>query len=265
VESLRGPLLGARFFASIVLATLALSATAPSPARADDEADARHGLELTVGGGVSLSSERPEELQLAPGGQFTARAMLDLGEFRFDAWGFMPDATRPELFHVRGDARVFFLTLHDFTMRRTPEAELVRFMAGVGSESDIPGGAGRLMFDLGVIGVRVGRANAGPRPVNEAYGAYLGLTMRLRVGEVRDELRIAAHGMTRPTAFPLGFSVDAMFASMAWGVTASNRFYVQAVRAGPFSMGPEVHVQLEMLVEGMVFTSTVGAAGTLGF
>lgn len=243
---------------------LVLVTLAPLRVEAQDPASARHHLELAVGGGLHLVGDPPENpANLVAGGQLGARVLVDLVHARLEASGLLPDPSRPELFQLRGHARLLFVTLHDFTWRRGPHGELVRVLAGLGGEIDL-GDVGHLMLDLGVALVRLGSTELATRPFSESYGGYAGVTLRLRVGEVRDELRVAVHGLAHPPVLGPGFSIDAMVASIAGGVTASNRFYVQVLREGVISLGPEVHAQLEMLLEGLVVVSTVGIAGTLG-
>lgn len=56
-----------------------------------------------------------------------------------------------------------------------------------------------------------------------------------------------------------------MFDGFRTGFTASNRLYVQALREGVVSLGPQLDVQVEYLPEGPVILATLSVAGTFGF
>ena len=261
----------AHLYLALGAATLVASALATSAASADegetsnhDTMSGRHRLELAVGGGLSWISDRPDGIDVAVGGQLSARAMFDLVHVRAEAWMIVPDPSRPDLFQLRGDARLLFLTVHDFTLRRGDGGELLRLFAGVGGEIDLPDDVGHLMLNTGFAMIRSGGIDAMERPFDEAYGAYVGLTARLHFWEIRDELRVAVHGMMRPPTIGLDFSVGGLLAQLEGGVTASNRLYVQALREGVVSLGPELQAQFEVLPAGPVFLWTLGVSGTLG-
>lgn len=242
---------------SIALALALLGA--PAGARADDPAR-RHVLEVSAGGGLSWISTEPERVDLRVGGQLSARVALDLVHARADVRGVMPDPSVPDRFSLRADGRLLFLALHDLTWRRTEGAELLRIYGGLGGDIDLPDGVGHLMLGAGVAALRLARDHA----FSEAYGAYAGATLRLRFWEIRDELRVAVHGVTAPPALGPGFGVDQVFAGLRAGVTVENRLYVQALREGVASLGPELIVSFEELLEGPVLVATLGLAGTLG-
>lgn len=236
----------------------------------DDTDDAydgggRHRLELAVGGGLSWISDRPENVDVVFGGQLNARVMFDLVHVRADGWFLMPDPTRPDRFQLRADGRLLFVTVHDFTWRRSDTAgELLRLFAGLGGEIDLPEDVGHFMLNAGFAMIRSGGLEDVERPFDEAYGAYAGITLRLHFWELRDELRVAVHGMMRPPTIGLDFSVDRLFDGLEPGVTASNRLYLQALREGVVSLGPEVQAQVETLPAGVAFQWTLGVSGTLG-
>ena len=238
----------------------------PVSASADDDGHGRHRVELSVGGGLSWMSDAPEQLDLQVGGQLSARAMVDLIHVRGEAWATMPDPSRPDRFQLRADARLLFVTVHDFTWRRTDAGELFRLMGGLGGEIDLPDDYGHLMLNLGFAMTRLGSFEGVERPFSEAYGGYAGVTARLHFWEIRNELRVAVHGMMPPPelTLDLAFSPEQILAGLQFGVTASNRLYVQALREGVISLGPELVVQYEHLVEGPVFLATLGVSGTLG-
>jgi hypothetical protein len=120
------------------------------------------------------------------------------------------------------------------------------------------------MLDVGFAMVRAGSFDNVDRPFDESYGGYVGLTARLHFWEIRDELRVAVHAMMRPPTIGPDFSVGGLFAQLQPGVTASNRLYVQALREGAVSVGPELSSQIEMLLAGPVFVGTLGLSGTIG-
>ena len=62
----------------------------------------------------------------------------------------------------------------------------------------------------------------------------------------------------------LAFSPEQILAGLQFGVTASNRLYIQALREGVVSLGPELMIQYEHLVEGPAIVATLGLSGTLG-
>jgi hypothetical protein len=238
----------------------------PAPARADGEAtDAmadRHVLELTLGGGMSLVSDDPARLDLGVGGQLAGRAMVDVEHARVDARVVMRDPSRPDRFQLRGDGRLLFLAVHDFTWRVSDAGELLRLFGGVGGEITLPGDVGELTLSLGFAMVRLGSAPEVERQLSESYGPYAGLTARLRFWEIRDELRVAVHGLVHPSDFGLALDLAPMIEQLALGVTVSNRLYLQALRAGGLSAGPELTIQYEGLLEGEVVFATLGIAGT---
>lgn len=243
---------------------LALSAYS-APVSADDGGE-RHELELALGGGLSWQSADPSNLDFSPGGALTARAMVDLGHARFDARAMMLDPTRPELFEVRGDARVLFVTVHDLTWRRTASGELFRLFAGLGGEIDLPDDVAHLMLNLGFAMTRHGGFDQLERPLTEAYGAYAGVTLRAHFGEFRDELRVAGHAMMVPPELDLELALapETIFDGLVGGATVSNRMYLQVIREGVISAGPELFLSFEQLVDGPVFQGTLGVSGTLG-
>jgi len=248
--------------ASILLTLL----TIPLSAQADDDGHGRHRIEVGVGGGMSWLSDAPEDLDLQVGGQLSARAMVDLIHVRGEAWAMIPDPSRPDLFQLRGDARLLFVTVHDFTWRRSDSGELFRLMAGLGGEIDLPEDVGHLMLNLGFAMTRLGSFDGVERPFSEAYGGYAGVTARLHFWEIRNELRVAVHGMMPPPelTLDLAFSPEQILAGLQFGVTASNRLYIQALREGVVSLGPELMIQYEHLVEGPAIVATLGLSGTLG-
>ncbi|HJL18101.1 MAG TPA: hypothetical protein RMH99_20730 [Sandaracinaceae bacterium LLY-WYZ-13_1] len=254
---------------AIAVVVLVLSSL-PSPAVAQDEGDdgmaSRHRFELGVSAGLSWISDAPDRFDLGLGGQLGARTMVDLIHVRGDASFLMPDPTRPDHMQLRADARLLFLVAHDFTWRRSDAGELIRLMAGLGGEIDLPADVGHLMMSVGFAMTRLGAIGGSDGQLQESYGAYAGLAARLHFWEIRDELRVAVHGMMPPPelALSLDFSVDSIFAELTAGVTASNRLYVQALREGPISLGPELLVQVEQLPSGFVVLSTLGVSGTLG-
>lgn len=247
------------------VSTVMLAAAPAWSVRAEDRPDARHRLEVAAAVGASLLGDHPEEpRQLDPGGALGGRALVDLGEASVEAWAFFPDPSQPERFQLRGRGRLFFLTLHDLTLRRSASGELLRVLAGLGGELALPDDAGHLIFDVGVAAVRLGSTETVTRSFSESYGAYVGLALHLRAGEVRNDLRLAVHGLVPLPLAGSGFSLDAALASVVGGVTTSNRLYVQSYREGAASAGPELHTQVEMLVEGLVVVTTVGIAGVVG-
>ncbi|MEZ4340107.1 MAG: hypothetical protein R3B82_26090 [Sandaracinaceae bacterium] len=234
-------------------------------ARADEGGGGRHRLEVAVLGGMSWMSE-PERLDVELGGQIGARAMLDLIHVRAEAWAVMPDPTRPDLFQLRGDARLLFVTVHDFTWRRTEQGELLRLLAGLGGEIDLPDDVGHLMLDVGFAMTRLGAIDGEGRAFSEAYGAFAGVTARMHFWEIRNELRLAVHAMMHPPelVLSLDFDVGSLFQGLTPGVTASNRLYLQVLREDVISLGPQLDVQVDVLLEGTSVSWNLGIAGTLG-
>jgi hypothetical protein len=188
--------------------------------------------------------------------------MVDLTHVRADASFVLLDPTRPELFQLRGDARLLFVVVHDFTLRRTEAGELIRLLAGLGGEIDLPDDVGHLMLNLGFAMTRLGGFDAVARQSSETYGAYAGVTARVHFWEVRDELRIAVHAMTEPPE--LSLDVGSIFDGFQAGFTASNRLYLQALREGVVSLGPQLDVQVETMARGLVVIASLSIAGTLG-
>lgn len=231
-----------------------------APAAAQDGGE-RHLFELGIGGGLSMISPDPSTLDVQAGGQLGARMMLDVEHARFDARAVLPDPTRPEEWWVRADARLLFLVVHDFTWRRTPRTELLRVYGGLGPDIELPEGVGHLMIDAGAAVVHLYRDG---QPFSESYGAYAGFTLRLSFWEIRDELRFAVHGITAPPEIDLGFSIDSVVNGLRAGMLIENRFYLQVLREGAASLGPELVVSYEDLLEGPAFTLTLGVSGVLG-
>ncbi len=62
----------------------------------------------------------------------------------------------------------------------------------------------------------------------------------------------------------LSLDVGSMFDGFSAGCTVSNRLYVQALREGVVSLGPELAVQVETTDQGPVILATLSVAGTLG-
>ena len=251
---------------SFLTLSCVLGATA-GPARADDEEASdgmagRHRIELELAGGACWVSDDPDHLDVGIGGQLSARAMLDLTHVRADASFLLLDPTRPEFFQLRGDARLLFVVVHDFTWRRTEAGELIRLLGGLGGEIDLPDDVSHLMLDVGFAMARMGKFDEVACQSSESYDAYAGVTARVHFWEVRDELRIAVHGMTEPPE--LSLDVGAMFDGFQAGFTASNRLYVQALREGVVSLGPQLDVEVETLRQGVVVVASLGIAGTLG-
>lgn len=248
-------------YVALLLLTLAV---APSIARADG--GERHQLEFSLGGGASLLSDAPERVDLLFGGQLNSRLMVDLAHVRTDVTATMPDPTRPDLFQLRGDARLLYVAVHDFTWRRSDAGELIRLFAGVGGDIDLPEDIGHVMLTVGFAMARLGGFENIERSMAENYGGFVGITLRLHVWEIRDELRIAVHGMLNPAdiVLSLDFDVDQALALLEPGVTISNRLYIQVVREGPISAGPQLDVQIEQLFGGLAVYSTLGVGGTLG-
>lgn len=247
----------------LALAT-ALSAPRARADEGDDSAAARHVLEVGVGGGLGMMSDSPSTLDVDYGGQMGARAALDLIHVRADATALIPDLSHPDQFQIRGDARLLFAVVHDFTWRRTGAGELLRLFAGVGGEVDLPDDFGHLMLDVGFAMHRLSPLDGNDRLIEESYGAYAGLTLRMHFWEIRDELRLAGHAMVDPRDLVLSLDVGSMFEQLRPGFTASNRLYLQALREGAFSVGPELVVSYEGLLAGPVVYATLGLAGTLG-
>ncbi|MBX3273692.1 MAG: hypothetical protein KF729_25735 [Sandaracinaceae bacterium] len=253
---------------AIAILVLAVSGHALD-ARAEDEPEPpnpRRRLALAVSGGAAWMSDAPGQLDVAMGGQLGARVMVDLDLARAEASFVIPDASRPERFQLRADGRLLFVSIHELTLRRTGAGELLRLFAGIGGDVDLPDGAGALGLGLGFAMNRLGAFDDVERPMSEAYGGYVGLTLRLRVGEVQNDLRVAVHAMMPPPslALSLDFGPEQLFAGLEPGVTASNRLYVQALREGSFSAGPQLDAQLETMFGGVVLLWTLGIAGTLG-
>jgi hypothetical protein len=199
------------------------------------------------------------------GGALSARAMVDVTHARLDARYLLRDPTRPDRFELRGDARLLFVTVHDVTWRRSERGELLRLLAGFGGEIDIEDAA-HLMLNLGFAMSRHGGYDQVERPLTEAYGGYVGATLRLHVGAVRDELRLAAHAMMTPPEPTLELALDpgSVFDGLVFGVTASNRLFVELLSEGPLTLGPELFVSFGQLVDGPLFQATLGLGGVLG-
>lgn len=250
-----------RSFASLAALLVLLG---PSRGHADDDASARHVFELAVGGGLSWSSPNPERLDLSLGGQLSGRAMLELDVLRLEGNAVIPDASRPDLAQLRGAGRLLFVTVHDVTWRRSSANELLRIMAGFGGEVGLPEDSGALVLGIGFAMVHLDPADGSGQPRSELYGAYAGLALRLRLWEIRDELRIAAHAMMPPPDVLAVAGGADVFAGLVGGVTVSNRLYLQALREGPISAGPELFVQVEQLPTGPVVLATLGLTVTLG-
>lgn len=253
-----------------VVTCCASAVIAPAAARADEGDDSqsgRHRLEVAVGGGLSWLSDAPEGIAVGLGGQASARAMLDLIHVRAEAQVVLPDLTRPDRFQLRGDARLLFLVVRDLLWRRSEAGELMRFMGGLGGEIDLPDDSGHLMLDLGVAMTRFGPLDEATRAATESYGGYAGVTLRLHLWEIRDELRVAVHAMSHPPSLTLdasGLDMDQLLGGITAGATVTNRLYLQALREGPVSLGPELTTQVDVLLEGPVLLMTLGLAGTLG-
>ena len=250
------------------IAVLAVWGHAPD-ARAQgepEEPSPRRRLVLAVSGGAAWMSDVPGRLDVELGGQLGARLMIDLDVARAEASLLIPDASRPDRFQLRADGRLLFVTVHELTLRRTGAGELLRLFAGVGGDVELPDRAGALSLGLGFAMNRLGAFDDVERPMSETYGAYVGVTLRLRIGEVQNELRVAAHAMMRPPPLVLApdFDLEQLAAGLAPGITASNRLYLQALREGSFSAGPQLDAQLETMLEGVVLVWTLGIAGTLG-
>lgn len=250
-----------------------LAQLAPATARADDRdgssdsASGRHLVEVGVGGGMLWISDDPDGVDVQVAGQLSARVAIDLIHVRAEAWAVMPDPTRPDRFQLRADGRLLFVTVHDFTWRRTDAGETLRLLAGLGGEVDLPDDTGHLMLNLGFAMTRRAGVDGTAVPVSEGYGAYAGVTARLHLWEIRDELRVAVHAMTHPPTLEVsadGLNMDALLGGITVGATVSNRLYVQALREGVVSLGPELNAQLDLLLEGPAFQWTLGVAGTLG-
>ncbi len=250
---------------ALLVLSLALGVSLSAPARAQADGE-RHLLEVAVGGGMSWQSADPTRMDVAPGGQLSARAMVDVTHARLDARYLMLDPSRPDWFDLRGDARLLFVTVHDVTWRRTADGELLRLFAGLGGEIDLPDDFGHLMLNVGFAMTRFGGYDGVERPLTEAYGAYAGVTGRIHFGPVRDELRIAVHGMTVPPELSLELALEPMqvFDDLVAGVTASNRLYVEVIAEDVITVGPELFVSIEQLVDGPVIQGTLGVSGTLG-
>ncbi len=254
------------FVAAVAYAIFA----APGGAQADDS-DAsedsmagRHVLEIGVGGGLRLMSDTPERLDVQMGGQLGGRVALDLIHIRADVSVLIPDPSNPERLQIRGDARLLFLIVQDFTWRSTAAGELFRLFAGLGGEVDLPDDVGHLMMGVGFAMNRLGPTGENTRQPTESYGGYAGITARVHFWEIRDELRVTVHAMLNPSAFVVSLDLGQMFDQLTVGATISNRLYLQALREGPFSVGPELVVSYEGLLEGPVVYATLGLSGTLG-
>ncbi|MGE0785109.1 MAG: hypothetical protein AB7S26_05425 [Sandaracinaceae bacterium] len=247
-----------------LLLALASLVVLASPARADDD-PWRHRVEVAVGGGMSFQSAAPERFDMGIGGQLNGRAMLDLIHVRFDARYLMLDPSRPDLFELRGDGRLLFITIHDLTWRRTSTGELLRLFAGLGGEFDLPEHSGYMTLNVGFAMTRLGGFEQVARDFTEAYGAFAGVTTRLHIGPVRDELRVAVHAMMAPPELTLALALDpdSIFDQLVPGVTASNRIYLEVLSESVISCGPELFVSFEQLVEGLVMQGTLGVSGTL--
>jgi len=249
-------------------AVLAVCLAVPGLAHADDadtdSMSGRHVLEIGVGGGMNLMSDAPEGLDVRVGGQLGGRLALDLVHLRADASVLIPDPTHMDRLQIRGDARLLFLVVRDFTWRTTAAGELLRVFAGLGGEVDLPEDSGHLMMDFGFAMHRLGPLGENGREPTESYGGYVGITARMHIWEIRDELRVAVHGMLNPSDFVLSLDVGQMFGQLTVGATVSNRLYLQALREGAFSVGPELVFSYEGLLEGPVVYATLGLSGTLG-
>ena len=241
-----------------------LAATLPASLASADEGG-RHLFELAVGGGMSWQSLEPTEVDVEVGGALQTRVMVDVVHARAEGRFLIVDPSRPELFDIRADARLLFVTVHDFTWRRTSQGELLRLFAGLGGDIDI-GDHFHLMLNLGFAMTRLGGFDGLERQLTETYGAYAGVVGRLHIGPVRDELRLAGHAMMQPPelSFELALAPETIFDELEGGLTASNRLYVEALREGVISIGPELFFSVEQLVGGPVFQGTLGVSGTLG-
>lgn len=250
-------------FAVAVLAVAAL-ASAASAQEEGEGPSRRHVMELGLGGGALFATDAPEDVDMRIRGALRGRLALDLTHARFDAAVTMSDPSVPDRLTVRGDGRLLFLAVHDFTWRRSDAGELIRLFGGVGGDIDLPDGIGQLMLSVGVAGVRLGPLEGTARALTESYGLYAGLTLRLRLWEIRDELRVAVHGLSQIPEITPELNVALVLEGLEPGVTVQNRMYIQAVRAGSFSFGPELVVSFEQMLGGPVFVSTLGLMGTLG-
>lgn len=236
-------------------------------AHADEEAATQPRprlVEVGVGGGLRWLSPDPGALDVGIGGQLSLDATLDLGFARAAGLAVMPDPARPDHLHVAANARVLFVMVHDFTWRRTGVNELLRLMAGVGGTVGLPDGIGELDLGVGFAMIHLAGSGATDQPLDESYGAYAGAALRLRLGPVRDELRIAVHGLLRPPGAAPVTGLGDLFGGFAGGVTGSNRLYVEGLVEGPVSLGPELLVAVEQLHDGPVLLATLGLRGTIG-
>jgi len=250
---------------SLVLAVAASLLAAPARA---DESDTdtmadRHVLEVEVAAALSMMSDSPERIDVDYGARLDGRVMLDLIHVRADATASIPDLSRPDRFQIRADGRLLFVIAHDFTWRTTGAGELLRLFGGLGGEVDLPDDFGHLMLSAGFAMHRMSPLDGNETLRFEEYGAYAGLTLRMHVWEIRDELRLAVHAMVDPSDFVLSLDVGSMFEQLEVGFTGSNRLYVQALREDAVSLGPELVVSYEGLLAGPVFYVTLGLAGTL--
>jgi len=218
-------------------------------------------FEASAGGGLSWISPDPSQLDLSVGGQLSGRVAIDVLQARAEAQIIVPDPTRWENLFLRADGRLLVLTVHDLTYRRDVSGELIRFQAGFGGDIDMPDQSGHLMIDAGFSMIRHAPSTG---VFTEAYGAYLGATLRLHIGPVTNETRFALHAMFPPPQISLDFSLDTVWASIQGGVTVSDRIYLHVIEEGPVSAGPELLVQVEQLPEGAVILSTLSVVGTLG-
>ncbi|MFK7991830.1 MAG: hypothetical protein AB8I08_37785 [Sandaracinaceae bacterium] len=251
--------------AALLLAGLLSGATGTASAQDEGEGPTRrHVLEVGVGGGALFATDAPEDVDMRIEGSLRGRLALDITHARFDAAVTMPDPTTPDWLTVRGDGRLLFLAVHDFTWRRSAAGELIRLFAGVGGDIDLPDDVGQLMLSVGVAGVRLGPLEGTSRQLSESYGFYAGLTLRFRIWEIRDELRIAAHGLSFIPEVTPELNIASVLEELEPGATVQNRMYIQAVRAGAFTFGPELVISFEQMLGGPVFVSTLGLMGGLG-
>jgi hypothetical protein len=235
-------------------------------------------LGATVGAAAPFALETPHWLgPSAPGGAWLGNVGFALGadgrlnlslmdaQGEFIAMG--TDWTDPQL-QVRAAGGILMLRLHELLYRRGPQSgEELRINAGLGWNFALPRSLGNLTATLGAMYLDWRRAYA--TQSRQEWGGFVGGSLFLRVWRIQNEFRIAVYGIPHPGDLsPTSIATtgtSGIVRSWDFGVTASNRLYVEVLKLNVMTLGPDLRAQVEQLPDGTEWMGLVGVSGRFGF